>query len=775
MSKKIFLNGTQYIGSKDAGKSVGYSYDYVSRLARQGVVKAEKVGNSWFVDPASLEGFAKNQKINTSVRSKQLSQQITGAMGTANKTATPATHSGSLSGMASAKTNILQTGVDNALRMQSIAKSSTMRAFGAGTSGMMSGSLSPSVSGLGSGMSAMGMANKLVALVTATSLVFGLYSFTDPQYTDYVKSQASDIGQDALAIVTDLPNGVLALTDTLGAGFASVAQAPDTYAAGVMLGASALAGNAFERLARSTTSTTDTLLASLTGGFSLFGAEFASSKTVVRIGVQELPQVESELRALVAQREYANAYNAELGDSSRVVSGGTSTADNKKVAVASTQIIKTIVREVELRKETVREVVPLATLQTLVGNALDGGLREGLRTELLGVVNDKLRRQQVSTRGALSLTQRIDTLGGVDFDDGTITNSPISGSTGSFTTLSASGATSLAGITATDLTLSNGLTVSGGDVILPSDVIDSSEITDGTIQDEDLDLADITISDFTNDAGYITAAGVPVQSVFGRTGAITAQTGDYTTTQVTEGTNLYYTDARSRGAVSETITGIDYSSGTGVFSLTSLYSIPLTASTVEWDSAFSWGDHSLVGYIESTSLDSEAELEGQLTDVSNVFTNNDQITGANIATDTLSATDIAAGAIGSSELASSGVAAGTYGTATLVPVIDIDIDGRITGVTTTTITVAKNNITNSGTLGFDWDISDETNLVAGSDITLTDDTLSIDDSFIRNDGNDTTTGTITAAGFTTGGSLTLTGLASGTTSDHYRPTKITTK
>ena len=35
-----------------------------------------------------------------------------------------------------------------------------------------------------------------------------------------------------------------------------------------------------------------------------------------------------------------------------------------------------------------------------------------------------------------------------------------------------------------------------------------------------------------------------VSSVFGRTGAVVAASGDYTTTQVTEGTNLYYTEAR---------------------------------------------------------------------------------------------------------------------------------------------------------------------------------------------------------------------------------------
>ncbi|GAA0561494.1 MDR/zinc-dependent alcohol dehydrogenase-like family protein [Chitinophaga japonensis] len=54
-----------------------------------------------------------------------------------------------------------------------------------------------------------------------------------------------------------------------------------------------------------------------------------------------------------------------------------------------------------------------------------------------------------------------------------------------------------------------------------------------------------------------------VTSVFGRTGAVTAQSGDYTTSQVTEGSNLYFTNARARGALSAG-TGISYNNTTGV-------------------------------------------------------------------------------------------------------------------------------------------------------------------------------------------------------------------
>ena len=55
------------------------------------------------------------------------------------------------------------------------------------------------------------------------------------------------------------------------------------------------------------------------------------------------------------------------------------------------------------------------------------------------------------------------------------------------------------------------------------------------------------------------AVSIPVSSVFGRTGAVIAQSGDYTTTQVTEGTNLYFTNVR---AIAAPLTGFVAGSGT---------------------------------------------------------------------------------------------------------------------------------------------------------------------------------------------------------------------
>jgi hypothetical protein len=77
-----------------------------------------------------------------------------------------------------------------------------------------------------------------------------------------------------------------------------------------------------------------------------------------------------------------------------------------------------------------------------------------------------------------------------------------------------------------------------------------------------------------------------VFSVFGRVGNVVGQAGDYTTSIVAEGTNLYYTNARSRAAISETITGINYDNTSGIFSMASGYSIATDASQANWDAAY---------------------------------------------------------------------------------------------------------------------------------------------------------------------------------------------
>ena len=46
-----------------AAKSVGYTADYVTRLARTGAITAKKVGRQWHVNPDSLSAFAAHVRI----------------------------------------------------------------------------------------------------------------------------------------------------------------------------------------------------------------------------------------------------------------------------------------------------------------------------------------------------------------------------------------------------------------------------------------------------------------------------------------------------------------------------------------------------------------------------------------------------------------------------------------------------------------------------------------------------------------------------------------
>lgn len=77
-----------------------------------------------------------------------------------------------------------------------------------------------------------------------------------------------------------------------------------------------------------------------------------------------------------------------------------------------------------------------------------------------------------------------------------------------------------------------------------------------------------------------------VISVNGSTGVVVLHTDDIA--ENTGATNLWYTDTRARASISSSATGLTYTSSTGVFSLTTGYSIPTTVKQGEWDSAYTF-------------------------------------------------------------------------------------------------------------------------------------------------------------------------------------------
>jgi hypothetical protein len=89
--------------------------------------------------------------------------------------------------------------------------------------------------------------------------------------------------------------------------------------------------------------------------------------------------------------------------------------------------------------------------------------------------------------------------------------------------------------------------------------------TAGTFAGISFEVGDWIISDGTS-WGKVDNTDA-VSSVFGRTGNVTAANGDYTTAQVTESGNLYYTDGRARGALSFVAGSGAYNSSTGVITI----------------------------------------------------------------------------------------------------------------------------------------------------------------------------------------------------------------
>ncbi len=57
--KMYNANETKLLSTREAARALGYSYDYVSKMCRQGYLKAVRDGNSWLIAPADLEAFKK--------------------------------------------------------------------------------------------------------------------------------------------------------------------------------------------------------------------------------------------------------------------------------------------------------------------------------------------------------------------------------------------------------------------------------------------------------------------------------------------------------------------------------------------------------------------------------------------------------------------------------------------------------------------------------------------------------------------------------------------
>ena len=88
-----------------------------------------------------------------------------------------------------------------------------------------------------------------------------------------------------------------------------------------------------------------------------------------------------------------------------------------------------------------------------------------------------------------------------------------------------------------------------------------------------------------------------------------------TTTNLTEGTNLYYTNARFDTRLASKDTG-DLTEGSNLYFTNARADARITAAgSANWNTAFGWGDHSTAGYLTSVPAQSFASLTGKPTTI----------------------------------------------------------------------------------------------------------------------------------------------------------------
>lgn len=75
MSTDLHINGTMFQTPRAAAEHVSYSRDYITRLAREGKVRAVHLARNWYIDVQALQSYEAVSALETSIKNQHLRQQ----------------------------------------------------------------------------------------------------------------------------------------------------------------------------------------------------------------------------------------------------------------------------------------------------------------------------------------------------------------------------------------------------------------------------------------------------------------------------------------------------------------------------------------------------------------------------------------------------------------------------------------------------------------------------------------------------------------------------
>ncbi len=273
----------------------------------------------------------------------------------------------------------------------------------------------------------------------------------------------------------------------------------------------------------------------------------------------------------------------------------------------------------------------------------------------------------------------------------------------------------------------------------------------------------------------IDGVSTEVLSVFGRTGAVVATAGDYNTSQVTESTNLYYTNARVDAEVATytgnvTLTGTVFTIGASQVTNSMLVNSSLTLNGTSVSLGGTYTITAAAGTLTGTTLNSTV-VNSSLTSVGTIVTgvwNGTAITNSYLANSTISGVSLG-GNLFTLTLGTGLTGTSYNGSAGVTAAIDTTVVVTLTGsqtLTNKTLTAPTINggthtaitslgIRSTGSGAFDMTIANIENLTAGRTLTIT---LNDAARTLSMGGNITT-----AAAFVTSGANSLTLTTTGTT------------